>query len=241
MQLKSYTESMNTSEPRGIIFDFNGVIVDDYELQKQAYSEISVELRGTPITDNEMVQNIRGNPTKANIAWIADGSLSEEEIADYSKKKDLLTERLFATSPLFRLNNGLAEFFDEIKQSNIPCTIATSQTPEHFRPSFDKLGLERWFSFDNVLCYDGKHAGKPAPDPYILAAKKIGLEPPACIVFEDALSGIHSAQAAGVHSIVVVGKDEQLQAFSSLPKVSRGIHDFTEIDVSRLTTFPTTT
>lgn len=230
---------MNSAGAIGILFDFNGVIVDDYALQKQAYSEIAVELRGRPITDDEMVQNIRGNPTKANIAWIASGSLSEEEIADYSKKKDLLTERLFATSPLFRLNNGLVDFFDEIKRSNIPCTIATSQTPEHFRPSFDTLGLERWFAFDKVLCYDGKHAGKPAPDPYILAAEKIGLEPADCIVFEDALSGIHSAQAAGVRSIVVVGKDEQIKAFSSLPKVSLGIHDFTEIDVSQLkTTLP---
>lgn len=225
---------MSADKPTGIIFDFNGVIVDDYVLQKHAYDEMARELRGTPITDEEMVQHIRGNPTKANIAWISGYSLSEKEIAVFSKKKDLLTEQLFATSPLFRLNKGLEDFFNEIKAQNIPCTIATSQTPEHFKPSFEKLGLGRWFTFENLLCYDGKHTGKPAPDPYILAAQKIGLQPSECIVFEDALSGIHSAQAAGAHSIIVVGKDEQLKAFGNLSKVTRGIHDFTEISVSQL-------
>ena len=225
---------MSADKPVGIIFDFNGVIVDDYVLQKQAYDEMARQLRGTPLTDEEMVRKIRGNPTRANIAWISGFALSEEEVVKLSQKKDLITEKLFVTSPLFRLNDGLEDFFNEIKARNIPCTIATSQTPEHFKPSFEKLDLGRWFTFENLLCYDGKHAGKPAPDPYILAAQKINLDPAQCIVFEDALSGIRSAEAAGAHSIIAVGKDEQLKAFGDLPKVTRGIHDFTEISVSQL-------
>lgn len=46
----------------GIIFDFNGVMVDDYPLQKEAWSQISLKLRKTEVTDEEMVKKIRGVP-----------------------------------------------------------------------------------------------------------------------------------------------------------------------------------
>jgi sugar-phosphatase len=45
--------------------------------------------------------------------------------------------------------------------------------------------------------------GKPAPDPFLLGARKLGVDPADCLVFEDTLAGLQSAQAAGMASIVV--------------------------------------
>lgn len=118
---------------------------------------------------------------------------------------------------------------NELSIHDIPLTIATSQTAEAFNPSYEALGLRRWFERDFIQCSDGRYPGKPAPDPYILAAQKIRLKPQKCLIFEDALSGIQSAQAAGVFGVVVVGRDQQLREFSNMPKVIKGIHNFSEI------------
>jgi sugar-phosphatase len=53
-----------------------------------------------------------------------------------------------------------------------------------------------------VAAEDVKH-GKPAPDPFLLGAEKLGMRPEECLVFEDTLAGLQSAAAAGMDSVMV--------------------------------------
>lgn len=218
---------------KGIMFDFNGVLVDDYLIQKEAWSRISLELRGETVSDEEMVQQIRGVPTLDTVKWMKE-DLSEEENEMWAKKKDKVVEELFDTSPLFKLNLGLEKFLDDLKHNNILITIATSSRKDIFTFAFDKLGLGKWFDKDHILYNDGTYPGKPAPDPYMMAAKKINLSPEECYVFEDALSGIRSAYAAGVLNIIVVGNEERILEFETMPGVVKGIHNFLEVGVEQL-------
>ena len=55
------------------------------------------------------------------------------------------------------------------------------------------------------VCGDDVLAGKPAPDPYLLGASRLGLDPSSCVVFEDAVAGVQAARAAGVGVVVGVG------------------------------------
>jgi sugar-phosphatase len=55
------------------------------------------------------------------------------------------------------------------------------------------------------VCGDDVKLGKPAPDPYLLGAARLGLLPASCVVFEDAVAGVESARAAGVGVVVGVG------------------------------------
>ncbi|HUW22200.1 MAG TPA: HAD family phosphatase [Candidatus Bathyarchaeia archaeon] len=227
-------QSLNTPRPIGIIFDFNGVLVDDYPIQKEAWSQISRELRGQMVTDGEMVHRIRGVPSKETIKWLSGNKMSTEEIEKLAKKKDQITEHLCRTSPLFHLNIGLEEFLNQVQDRNIPRTIATSSAVGIFSFSFKKLRLDQWFNKQKILYNDGRHKGKPAPDPYLLAAKIINLKPVECLVIEDAKSGIQSAFAAGVRNIIVIGNDERLKVLGSLPGVVKTIHNFTELKVAEL-------
>ena len=225
---------MDQSKPIGIIFDFNGVIVDDYLLQKESWSQIAQILRGLPVTDDEMVHRIRGVPSTDTITWLSTKELSPTEIDAFVQRKTVIVRELFESSPLLQLMPGLPAFLDELAAQNITHTIATSQTRDAFSYLFDKLNLSKWFNKEVVVCYDGSYPGKPAPDVYVLAAQTIGIEPKNCVVVEDAASGIAAAHAAGVQNIVIVGRDEQLQEFKSLPGVTRIIHDFTEIHANNL-------
>jgi beta-phosphoglucomutase len=217
---------------KGIIFDFNGVIVDDYELQKEAWSQISQTLRGRPVTDEEMVQTIRGVPTTDTLMWMTQGALSVKEVGRLADQRTAITRELFDSGKFFRVMPGLTEFLDDAKARGMILSIATSQAQEIFDHLFEKLELGKWFDTELVVSFDGSYPGKPAPDAYALAAKKIGLEPEECAVFEDALSGVTSAHSAGIGYIVAVGHDAQ--EFAKNPHVAKTIGDFTEIKASDL-------
>jgi beta-phosphoglucomutase len=219
---------------KGVIFDMNGVIVDDYPLQKEAWNNISQGLRKRNVTDQEMITNIRGVPTKNVIAWMSNNSLSQVKIDDLIKKKMDLIFQLYKESPLFCLNKGLDSFFNELKANNIPYTIATSTTLDDVYFHFDRLGLYKWFDVNSIIYNDGSCKGKPAPDVYLKAASKLKLSPSECVVFEDAASGIRSAYTAGSKYIIAVGSDERLLKLKQLPGVILGIHNFTEINLDRI-------
>jgi len=74
--------------------------------------------------------------------------------------------------------------------------------------------LDRWFDVAKIVYDDGVRPGKPAPDIYLAAAENIGLAPSQCVVVEDAISGIQSAQVAGIGHIVALGR---LAAHNSWP------------------------
>jgi len=217
---------------KGVIFDFNGVIIDDYPLQKEAWNTISKKLRGTGVNDSEMLNQIRGVRTADTIRRMSGGKLSELEVKKISEEKDSIIRDLLEKSPLFHLNHGLEKFFNDLKTRGIPITIATSQSHDNLMLSFKRLNLSNWFDLEDIFYNDGTYPGKPAPDSYILAAKKLGLNPAECLVFEDAINGIESAYSAGVRNIVAVGSSERLKELTKQPGVIKGIQNFTEVKVS---------
>ncbi|MBI4129694.1 HAD family phosphatase [Candidatus Roizmanbacteria bacterium] len=225
---------MSNKLPLGVIFDFNGVIVDDYPIQKQAWNEISLAIRNKNATDDEMVRKIRGVPPKNTIEWMGGYRLKSEIVIRLAKKKETITKELYLSSTLFRLNSGFSFFLDELKLQSIPRIIATSSSFDSMKFSFNKLGFARWFDVDNIVYNDGSYRGKPASDAYLLAAQKIQLPPPACVVFEDAVSGITAAFAAGVRYIVAVGTEERTKILCQLPGVVKSIRDFTEVTVQNM-------
>lgn len=223
-----------SSSVKAVLFDFNGVIVDDFPIQKEAWNKMSHILRGSGVSDEEMIKQVRGVPTKDTIRRMGQSEMSSEELQGYAIQKDKMVQDLISDSPLFRLNVGLEQFLNDLKARNIPRTIATSSSKDMFTFLSGRLHLERWFDVSVIVCNDGTHRGKPAPDPYILAAQTIHVSPDECIVFEDAGSGIKSAFAAGCKNIYAIGTDDRLATLTQLPGVVKGIHDFTEVSVNSL-------
>jgi sugar-phosphatase len=81
-------------------------------------------------------------------------------------------------------------------------TICTSASEALGRARVLAAGLPVPAEF---VCGDDVLAGKPAPDPYLLGASRLGLAPASCVVFEDAVAGVQAARAAGVGVVVGVG------------------------------------
>ena len=130
----------------------------------------------------------------------------------------------------FHLALGAEELLDELRERGIPRTIATASRRGNVDFYIESFRLERWFDVEKLVYDDGTILGKPAPDFYLRAAETLGLEPKNCIVFEDAVSGLRAAAAAGAGKVIAVAPEERREAFERMPEVYEVIPNFHEFD-----------
>ena len=131
-----------------------------------------------------------------------EGRATKDQLHAYALEKEADYRQICLESPdTFKLANGVTEMFDWLKEREIPFNIATGSGIENVEFYYDEFGLGKWLDLDTIVYNDNTKRGKPAPDFYIEAAKRIGLDPSECIIFEDALSGFISARAAGAGAI----------------------------------------
>ena len=94
----------------------------------------------------------------------------------------------------------------------------------------EELSEVKWFDIDKIVFSDGTIPGKPAPDIFLIAAEKIGLAPKNCVVIEDAIAGIKSAQAAGIGKVVAIASLEPINFYKQIDGIETIIKNFYEFD-----------
>ena len=156
-------------------------------------------------------------------------------VEKYGKEKEALYRKRCLLEPeKFKLAPGAIELLDYLKENDIPRTIATMSEWDNVEFYIKEFKLEKWFDIDKIVYSDGTIPGKPAPDIFLIAAEKIGLEPKDCIVIEDAIAGINSAKAAGIGEIVAIASLEPLEFYEKMTGLTQIIKDFYEFDKSKL-------
>ena len=105
---------------------------------------------------------------------------------------------LFATELVWR--PGARELLHDVRAAGVPTALVTSTSRRAVEVALDTLGRH---NFDAVVCGDEVAFTKPHPDPYLRAAKLLGVEPSGCVAIEDSPAGVASALAAGARVIGV--------------------------------------
>ena len=216
---------------KGIIFDFNGTLYWDSQLHYDAWREYSKMLRGYEFTDEEMRDKMFGHTNEDIIDYAIGKKPSKEMVEKYGKEKEALYRKRCLLNPEeFRLAPGSVEFLDYLKENNIPRTIATMSEWDNVEFYIKEFQLEKWFDLDKIVYSDGTIPGKPAPDIFLIAAEKIGLNPSDCVVIEDAIAGIKSAQSAGIGKIIAIASLEPVEFYEKIDCVEQIIKNFDEFD-----------
>ena len=216
---------------KGIIFDFNGTLFFDSEKHLQAWREFSRRLRGTAFTDDEMRKYMFGRTNEDIIAYAIQKRPTPDMVEKLAAEKESLYRDMCRNDmENFVLAPGAVEFLDYLKQMNIPMTIATMSEKDNVDFYIAGFDLARWFDVTKIVYSDGSIPGKPAPDIYQIAAKKLGLQPKECVVVEDALSGIEAARAAKIGKIIAIASMEEKKIYEDIPCVSQIITDFNQIN-----------
>jgi len=190
---------------QGIIFDFNGVLFSDSDLQEEAWQVIAHRLRGREMTAEEFALHMHGRANAYVLSYLAGRDITGGELADLSEAKESLFRDLCLRTPRrMALAAGAPALLEWLRVAGVPRTIATSSGIRNVEFFIRCLHLDRWFEPARLVYDDGVRPGKPAPDMYLAAAGNIGLDPGRCVVVEDAVSGVMAAQGAKIGCIVGV-------------------------------------
>lgn len=126
--------------------------------------------------------------------------------------------------------DGFVDFHKKVIDKNLKVSIATNAEDQTLQVIKDKLGLHNYFGTHIYNITDVNFVHKPAPDLYLHAAKKLGLEPHECIAIEDSTHGINAAVAAGMFCIGInTGKDHA--ALSNADMIIEGYNDLCLINL----------
>ena len=129
-------------EYQGIIFDFNGTLFFDNDKHVKAWNEISKILRGKEITLEELHTKLNGTPNIQNILYFTDGKATKEELEKYSQKKEEYYRQFCKEdTEKFHLVDGVCEFFDHLKEKDIPFTIASASIKENIDFFIESFGI----------------------------------------------------------------------------------------------------
>jgi HAD superfamily hydrolase (TIGR01509 family) len=177
---------------RAVIFDLDGVLADSEpwwsEIDKKLLSEYGVAYRG------EHHRHVLGVSYRLAVEFYKKAFGLSVPTEELMRRRGEIAEEFFAKRVgLFPSTRAVLE---ELQQMNLRLAVATSSVSASARPFLDRHQLTAFF--DVIVTGDEIEYGKPSPDIYLRAAKKLGVTATECLVIEDALSGITAAKAAGM-------------------------------------------
>ena len=184
--------------PRAVIFDIDGTIVDNMHLHAEAFA-VFAERHGLPPLTQEDRARLDGRRNSEIFPILFKRDVPRDEWQAYEGEKEGLYRELSKgrLSPM----KGLRLLIDRLKAEAIPVALATSAPEPNVTHTLAELGLAD--EFPVIVRGDEVARGKPAPDVFIEAARRLGVEAAGCVVFEDAPMGIEAAQAAGMRVVAL--------------------------------------
>ncbi len=209
---------------RACIFDLDGVIVDTAHYHFIAWRRLAKEL-GVVLTEkeNERLKGVSRMSSLEIILALGGVVLGEAEKEKLAEKKNAwFVEYVNAMKPE-EIFPGVKKLILDLKNLGIKVALASSS--KNAGTVIQLLKIEK--EFDAVV--DGKMVthSKPDPEIFLLAAKKLGVEPGYCVVFEDAEAGVEAALRAGMKCVGVGSADQ-------LGKANLVVKKTADVDITKL-------
>jgi len=180
-----------------IIFDCDGVLVDSEPLAAEAYERV-YEKHGMSGVGADIIAQCVGMKQADIIIRIKELTghhLQPEQEGDlWTVTRDLFSEKLNPTT-------GIGSFLRTLEAGRC---VASSSSLQRIHHSLDVTGLAPHFG-DAIFSSSMVKRGKPAPDIFLYAAEKMGVDPVNCVVIEDSPFGVEGAVAAGMTAIGYTG------------------------------------
>lgn len=180
----------------GFIFDLDGTIVDSTAHYRATWAELIEEFGGEADPEQFLRRNTRDNFRELLGDEIADDDL-EQHVA---RQANIGHTKMRAHG--IEMHDGILELLNGLKTRGVKLAVATSAERSNAEWTLNALGIRDLF-LEVVTDRDVKH-GKPAPDVYREALRRLGVQTKNCAALEDSGAGIRAAKGAGLRVIGVV-------------------------------------
>ena len=183
--------------PVAVIFDMDGLLFDTEALYRDAIMSAASQA-GHEMT-LALFNQMLGCPWHQNrdllIAHFGESFPVDDLRVSWMRHFDLMAGTRHLLKP------GAIELLATLDDLQLPRAIATSSrhhSVQHHLTTHDLLGR-----FHEIVAHGDYAVGKPAPDPYLKAAERLGVDPRLCVALEDSYNGVRSASAAGMMTVMV--------------------------------------
>lgn len=195
---------------RGVIFDMDGLLTDTEPVYYDIFNQILGEYAYS-MTMQEYTQNICGRADMENFAYLIENYDLPIEIQDLAAKEAVIERnRIEQGVPL---KKGVHVILSFLKENDIRIGLATSNLKEKAELILHAHGI---FDFFETLVYvDEVGRGKPAPDVFLEAVRRLNLPKEDCLVLEDSVSGVQAAVNGNIPVVMVPDlkqPDEQIRS-----------------------------
>ncbi len=182
--------------PQAVLFDMDGLLVDSEPLWFQVETDVMTRLGGTWTEADQ--QELLGSSLPNSVRYFLDRANAPADPAQIAEWMiggivAKVRERGVTIMP------GAAELVAEVEAAGLPSALVTSSQRRVVDAVLARTGLR----FPVVVCANDVTHGKPDPESYLLAAKRLGAEPGRCLVLEDSIIGVTAAEAAGCQVVAV--------------------------------------
>jgi beta-phosphoglucomutase family hydrolase len=188
---------MSESRLEAVIWDVDGVIADTAEYHYLAWKD-TLAGKGVDLTWDNFMRLFGQRPDTIVKDILGDNvPPAEFNAINTAKQADFRRRATGHVRPL----PGAVELIKSLQEHGIKQAIASSAPPENIEVVIGGLGIED--SFQAIACGFDVPEGKPNPQIFLLAARKLGVRPSSCVVFEDAIAGVAGAKSAGMKCVAV--------------------------------------
>jgi HAD superfamily hydrolase (TIGR01509 family) len=220
----------------GVIFDFNGTLFWDSEYQEISWDKY-FKIHNFYLTPAQKKEYIHGRNGKDTFEFLFKRKLSDVEVEKYTEEKELIYRNECLKHEM-KLAPGAVELLEYLKAQDIPMAIATASGKTNVDFFIDKLNLLDYFAGEHIIYNDGKIKGKPHPDIFEKAIRKLGVRNSASIIFEDSFSGIQAAINCKVSNVIIVNSTKANYSDFKLPVIAH-FDEFDRVEfITGLRTLP---
>lgn len=184
---------------RAILFDMNGVLVDDEDIQEQAFRNALATI-DVNLSSSEFIKYFIGKTDTEGLRDFLPLNENENDATAILDLKHSEYNKLIVGS--IKGYEGVTDFINRAIERGLMLSVVTSTAYDEAKANLSSLDLLSYFK--KIITGDNVTNGKPDPEGYLKGASLLDVKPEECIVIEDAPSGVAAAKAAGMFSVAVL-------------------------------------
>lgn len=187
---------------KAVIWDMDGVLVDTGPFHFQAWRRILRE-RGRDLTEKGFLESF--GMKSVDILRKVLGELRPEELNLLARRKEEYYREELAER--VRPLPGAMAILESLREAGFHQALASSAPPKNIGLVLDSLGIAHYF--EALVSGDEVEAGKPDPEIFLEASRRLGVSPRRCVVLEDSVAGVRAARAAGMRCVAITNSNPQ--------------------------------
>ena len=191
---KLYSQKSRRTPPIAVLFDMDGLLLDTERIARESTRVTALTL-GHSIPDALAMRMIGLGSDELGRMFVMELG-GHFPFAEYQRLWNAKYRELLALG--IPIRPGVTEALTALRALGVSCAVATSTHTSHARHKLEQAGILA--HFDVVVGRDAVVCGKPAPDIYLHAADRLGVDVTQCWAFEDSLPGLTAAVAAGART-----------------------------------------